>query len=70
MIGPLFSRAGNRSRCEKGELINAVLYFVDNGCKWRDMPPRFFAIHNSGGTGTDTQDETQAAATQALTHKA
>lgn len=25
----------------KRELLNAVLYLVDNGCKWRNLPPDF-----------------------------
>lgn len=33
IIEPLFPRAGNRSEWEKRELVDAVLYFVDNGCK-------------------------------------
>ena len=33
IIEPLFPRAGNSSKWEKRELVNAVLYFVDNGCK-------------------------------------
>ena len=41
IIEPLFSRAGNRSKWEKGELVDAVLYFVDNGCKWRNLPHGF-----------------------------
>ena len=40
-IEPLFPRAGNRSKWEKRELVNAVLYFVDNGCKWRNLPHDF-----------------------------
>ena len=43
VIEALFPRAVNRSKWEKRELVNAVLYFVDNGCKWRnlshDFPP-------------------------------
>jgi len=42
MIEPLFSRVGNRSKWEKRELVDAVLYFfVDNGCKWRNLPHNF-----------------------------
>ena len=41
MIKPLFPRAGNRSKREKRELVDAVLYFVDNGCKWRNLPHDF-----------------------------
>ena len=40
-IEPLFPQAGNRSKWEKRELVNAVLYFVDNGCKWRNLPHDF-----------------------------
>ena len=34
---------------EKRELVNAVLYFVDNGCKWRNLPhdfPPYTAVAN------------------------
>ena len=41
IIAPLFLRAGNRSKWEKRELVDAVLYFVDNGCKWRNLPHDF-----------------------------
>ena len=41
IIKPLFPRAGNRSKWEKRELVDAVLYFVDNGCKWRTLPHDF-----------------------------
>ena len=41
VIAPLFPRAGNRSKWEKRELVNAVLYFVDNGRKWRNLPHDF-----------------------------
>ena len=41
MIELLFPRAGNRSKWEKRELVDAVLYFVDNGCKWRNLPHDF-----------------------------
>ena len=41
MIEPLFPPAGNRSKWEKRELVDAVLYFVDNGCKWRNLPHDF-----------------------------
>ena len=34
IIEPLFPRAGNRSKWEKRELVDAVLYFVENGCKF------------------------------------
>ena len=40
-IEPLFPRAGNRSKWEKRELVDAVLYLVDNGCKWRNLPHDF-----------------------------
>jgi len=29
---------GNRSEWHKRSLVNAVLYLVDNGCKWRALP--------------------------------
>lgn len=41
IIEPLFPRAGNRSKWEKRELMDAVLYFVDNGWKWRNLPHDF-----------------------------
>ena len=41
IIKPLLPAAGNRSKWEKRELIDAVLYFVDNGCKWRNLPHDF-----------------------------
>ena len=33
--------SGNKSKWEKRELINAVLYIVDSGCKWRQLPHDF-----------------------------
>ena len=41
IIEPLVPPAGNRSKWEKRELVDAVLYFVDNGCKWRNLPHDF-----------------------------
>ncbi len=41
IIAPLFPPAGNKSKWEKRELIDAVLYLVDNGCKWRNLPHDF-----------------------------
>ena len=41
IIKPLFPRAGNRSKWEKRELVDAVLNFVDNGFKWRNLPHDF-----------------------------
>ena len=41
IIAPLFPPAGNRSKWEKRELVDAVLYFIDNGCKWRNLPHDF-----------------------------
>jgi len=38
VIEPLFPRAGNRGKWEKRELVDAELYFVDNGCKWQNLP--------------------------------
>lgn len=35
IIKPLMWKSGNKSKWEKRELINAVLYLVDSGCKWR-----------------------------------
>ena len=48
IIHPLFPRAGNRSKWEKRELVDAVLYFVDNGCKWRNLPHDFPAYTTVG----------------------
>jgi len=33
-----FFPVGNKSVWHKRSLVNAVLYLVDNGCKWRAMP--------------------------------
>lgn len=41
IIAPLFPRPGNKSKWEKRELVNAVLYLVENGCKWRNLPHDF-----------------------------
>jgi len=41
IIAPLFSPAGNKSKWEKRELVDAVWYLVDNGCKWRNLPHDF-----------------------------
>jgi len=41
VIAPLFAPAGNKSKWEKRELVDAVLYLVDNGCKWRNLPHDF-----------------------------
>lgn len=41
IIKPLFPPAGNKSTWEKQKLIDAVLYFADNGCKWRNLPHDF-----------------------------
>lgn len=30
-----------KRKCEKRELVNAVLYLVDSGCKWRELPHDF-----------------------------
>ena len=43
IIKPLLPPPGHKGKWEKRELIDADLYFVDNGCKWRnqthDFPP-------------------------------
>jgi len=36
-----FFPAGNKSKYEKRELVNAVMYLVDNGFKWRNLPKDF-----------------------------
>ena len=41
LIEPLMWKSGNKSKWEKRELINAVLYLVDSGCKWRQLPHDF-----------------------------
>lgn len=41
IIEPLMWKLGNKSKWEKRELINAVLYIVDSGCKWRQLPHDF-----------------------------
>lgn len=41
MIAPLFPPAGHKSKWEKRELVDAVLYLVENGCKWRNLPHDF-----------------------------
>ena len=38
MIAPLFPPAGHKSKWDKRELVDAVLYLVENGCKWRNLP--------------------------------
>jgi len=37
IIEPFFT-VGNKSEWHKRSLVNAVLYLVDNGCKWRALP--------------------------------
>ncbi len=37
MIETYFA-VGNKSSWHKRSLVNAVLYLVDNGCKWRALP--------------------------------
>lgn len=33
--------AGNKSKYEKREMMNAVLYLVKTGCQWRNLPKDF-----------------------------
>ncbi len=33
--------AGNKSKYEKRELVNAVLYLIKTGCQWRNLPTYF-----------------------------
>ena len=40
LIKEYFS-AGNKSKYEKRELVNAVLYSVKTGCQWRNLPTDF-----------------------------
>ena len=48
IIAPLF--VGMREyKYSKRELLNAVLYLVDNGCKWRQLPhdfPPYSTVHS------------------------
>jgi len=49
ILEPLFPPAGNKSKWEKRELVDAVLYLVENGCKWRNSPhdfPRYTTVAN------------------------
>ena len=32
---------GNKSKYEKREMVNAVLYLVKTGCQWRNLPKDF-----------------------------
>ena len=41
IIKPLLPKAGNKSKWEKRELINAVLYLLENGSKWRNLAHNF-----------------------------
>ena len=40
IIAPLF-KGMREYKYSKRELLNAVLYLVDNGCKWRALPQEF-----------------------------
>ena len=47
-IAPLFTGMRN-CKWSKRELTNAVLYFVDSGCKWRQLPhdfPPYSTVHS------------------------
>lgn len=33
--------AGNKSKYDKREMVNAVLYLVKTGCQWRNLPKDF-----------------------------
>ncbi len=47
-IAPLYSGMRN-CRWSKRELTNAVLYLVDSGCKWRQLPhdfPPYSTVHS------------------------
>ncbi len=33
--------AGNKSKYDKREMVNAVLYLVKTGCQWRNLPSDF-----------------------------
>jgi len=36
-----FFPTGKKSKYEKRELVNAVLYLVKTGCQWRNLPKDF-----------------------------
>ena len=40
MIKEYFPR-GNKSKYDKREMVNAVLYLVKTGCQWRNLPKDF-----------------------------
>ena len=40
MIKGYFPR-GNKSKYDKREMVNAVLYLVKTGCQWRNLPKDF-----------------------------
>jgi putative transposase len=47
-IEPYFKN-GNRSKHSKRSLVNAVLYIVKTGCRWRQLPhdfPPVFTVHS------------------------
>ena len=47
-IAPLFTGM-RKCKWSKRELTNAVLYFVDSGCKWRQLPhdfPPYSTVHS------------------------
>jgi putative transposase len=41
LIRECFPPPGNKSKWEKRELTNAVLYLIDSGCKWGQLPHDF-----------------------------
>ncbi len=44
-----YFKPGPNSEHHKRSLINAVLYLVDNGCKWRALPheyPPYSTVHS------------------------
>ena len=48
VIKPLFNNM-RTYKWEKRELVNAVLYLVDSGCKWRQLPhdfPPYSTVHS------------------------
>lgn len=48
VIEPLFSNL-RVYKWSKRELVNATLYLVDNGCKWRNLPhdfPPYSTVHS------------------------
>ncbi|MGI6458657.1 MAG: transposase [Candidatus Hydrogenedentales bacterium] len=39
--GPRRRPFGGRSSAEKGKAIHGIFWILDNGAKWKDLPPEF-----------------------------